>query len=156
MLCFLHLCVCNFANVSNEAEHILHPWVGLLDAVCLMLELLSALLYIVITFFVSSGVSCAIHLNIVSVYACRMLYFGIFLSSSVMFDDTSIRSCSRFRSLSEVCCVGVFCPSASDCPNSAVKYDVYSFGLAAALRRLSTLRYDIVDEIECTCSLVRK
>ena len=67
-----------------------------------------------------------------------------------------MRSSSRFRNLSDVCCVGLFCPSASDCPNNAVRYDVYSFGLMTAFRRLSILRYDIIDEIECTCNLVRK
>ena len=84
MCFFLHLCVCSFANVSNDAVHMSHPWTGLLDAVCLTFELLSALLCIVIIIFVSSCVSCAIHLNIVSVYACLLLYFGICLASSVI------------------------------------------------------------------------
>ena len=69
--------------------------------------------------------------------------------------DMSIRSRNRLRSLSEVFCVGIFCPSASDCPNKAVKYDVYSIGLAVAFRRFSTLRCEIIDEMECTCNLVR-
>ena len=73
------MCVCNFANVSNVAGHMLHVWVGLFDAVCFMLELLSTLLCVENMFFVSSGVSCAIQWNVASVYACRMLYFGIIL-----------------------------------------------------------------------------
>ena len=67
----------------------------------------------------------------------------------------SIRSRNRLRSLSEVFCVRIVCPSASDCPNKAVKYNVYSTGLAVAFRRFLTLLYEIIDDMECTCNLVR-
>ena len=93
--------------MSNAATNRSHLYVGLLDAVCLTLELLSTLLCVTSILFVSSGVNFEIHVNITSVYACLMLCLGIFLASSFMCNDTSVKSCNKFLSLSDVFCVGV-------------------------------------------------
>ena len=91
-LCFLHVCVCSLAKVSNEDVHMSQLWTGLFEAVCFMLALLSALLCVVIMLRVSSAVSCVIDLNIVSVYACLMLYFGICFTELSVCPETSVKS----------------------------------------------------------------